>query len=308
MDMNGMLQFGPRPLRRQSETFTPEADSTPAWPPADRADGHPDVLLHDEPEVNGLIDLEDSTFRPALLKRLLAAGDAQERRAHVLGTVHDLGFQWLGYGKLVQVGSRAVPLAFCLTYAEPVWAQRYFACGYHHIDPRLHKALQSGLPFVWTIDRLAEHAAAGVPQQQLQSFIAELQAMGARSGVIVLGSDGPRHERPFVSLMSRRRGTQWIDDALLGQVITLALCLNEFYGHYTAAPRWPDQKAADAALTSTQRDILGCLARGMADKMIAADLGLSLHNVDYHLRQLRRRFRVHNRLQLMQAVLRGRGH
>jgi DNA-binding CsgD family transcriptional regulator len=308
MDMNGMQHFGPRPLRRQSENFTHETDSTPALQPADRADGHRDVLLHDEPEVNGLIDLDDSTFRPALLKRLLAAGDAQERRARVLSTVHDLGFQWLGYGKLVQVGSRAVPLAFCLTYAEPAWAQRYFERGYHRIDPRLHKALQSGLPYVWAIDQLADHAAAGVPPQQLQSFVDELQAMGARSGVIVLGTDGPRHERPFVSLMSNRRGTQWISDALLGQVITLALCLNEFYGHYTAAPGWPDQKAADGALTPTQRDILGCLARGMADKMIAADLGLSLHNVDYHLRQLRRRFRVHNRLQLMQAVLRGKGH
>jgi DNA-binding CsgD family transcriptional regulator len=306
--MNGMLQFAPPPLRRCSENFTHEADSTPVLPPADGSDGHRDVLLHDEPEVNGLINIEDSGFRPALLKRLLAARDAPERRAGVLSAVQDLGFQWLGYGKLVQVGSRAVPLAFCLTYAEPVWAQRYFACGYHRIDPRLHKALQSGLPFVWTIEQLAEHAAAGVPAPQLRSFISELRAMGARSGIVVLGSDGPRHERPFVSLMSCRSGVQWIDDARLGQVITLALCLNEFYGHYTAAPGWPDDKAPDGALTQTQRDILGCLARGMADKMIAADLGLSLHNVDYHLRQLRRRFRVHNRLQLMQAVQRGKGH
>ncbi len=307
--MNGMLQFAPPPpLRRRSETFAPKADATPPLPAAGGGDDHRDVLLHDEPEVNGLIDAEDCSFRPALLKRLLAARDAQERRAGVLGTVHDLGFQWLGYGKLVQVGCRAVPLAFCLTYAEPVWAQRYFACGYHRIDPRLHKALQSGLPFVWTIEQLADHAAAGVPAPQLRSFIRELRAMGARSGVMVLGGDGPRHERPFVSLMSCRSGVQWIDDARLGQVITLALCLNEFYGHYTAAPGWPDEKAPDSVLTQTQRDILGCLARGMADKMIAADLGLSLHNVDYHLRQLRRRFRVHNRLQLMQAVLRNKSH
>ncbi len=304
--MNGMLQFG-APARPQAEIFTQEIDSAPERPRAERAAGRMEVLLHDEPEVNGRIDLEDSTFRPALLRRLLAARDAQDRRARVLAAVHDLGFQWLGYGKLVQVGSRAVPLAFCLTYAEPNWAQRYFARGYHRIDPRLHKALQSGLPFVWAIDQLAGHAADDVSPSQLQLFIDELRAMGARSGVIVLGSEGPRHERQFVSLMSSCDGVQWIDDALLGQVITLALCLHEFYGHYTVAPNWPDQKA-DGVLTQTQRDILGCLARGMADKVIAADLGLSLHNVDYHLRQLRRRFRVHNRLQLMQAVLRGRGH
>jgi DNA-binding CsgD family transcriptional regulator len=42
----------------------------------------------------------------------------------------------------------------------------------------------------------------------------------------------------------------------------------------------------------------------MPDKLIASQLNLTLHNVDYHLRRLRKRFGVHNRVQLTQAAMR----
>jgi DNA-binding CsgD family transcriptional regulator len=45
------------------------------------------------------------------------------------------------------------------------------------------------------------------------------------------------------------------------------------------------------------------VARGMGDKEISAALQMSQHNVDYHLRQLRKRFGVRNRMQLVQAAL-----
>jgi DNA-binding CsgD family transcriptional regulator len=54
-------------------------------------------------------------------------------------------------------------------------------------------------------------------------------------------------------------------------------------------------------LSRTQRDVLRCLVRGMADKEISAHLQLSPHTVDYHLRQLRKRFGARNRVQLLLA-------
>lgn len=54
-------------------------------------------------------------------------------------------------------------------------------------------------------------------------------------------------------------------------------------------------------LSPLQHDVLRCLARGMADREISAHLRLSPHTVDYHLRRLRKRFGVHNRVQLILA-------
>jgi DNA-binding CsgD family transcriptional regulator len=54
-------------------------------------------------------------------------------------------------------------------------------------------------------------------------------------------------------------------------------------------------------LSRTQQDVLRCLVSGMADKEISAHLQLSPHTVDYHLRQLRKRFGARNRVQLLLA-------
>ena len=58
-----------------------------------------------------------------------------------------------------------------------------------------------------------------------------------------------------------------------------------------------------AELSAVQKDILHCLAGGLCDKEIARRLALSSHNVDYHLRQLRKRFSVNNRVQLAKAAM-----
>ena len=47
--------------------------------------------------------------------------------------------------------------------------------------------------------------------------------------------------------------------------------------------------------------VCGHVARGESDKRIAHHLRISSHAVDYHMRQLRSRFAVHNRVQLAQA-------
>ena len=54
-----------------------------------------------------------------------------------------------------------------------------------------------------------------------------------------------------------------------------------------------------------QREILRGLALGQSDKEIAYRLNLSAHTVDYHMRRLRQRFAVRNRVQLAHAAARG---
>lgn len=62
-------------------------------------------------------------------------------------------------------------------------------------------------------------------------------------------------------------------------------------------------KAQVDELSPMQKRILCCLADGLSNKEIARHLLLSPYNVDYHLKRLRRRFSVHNRVQLISAAL-----
>jgi DNA-binding CsgD family transcriptional regulator len=266
--------------------------------------GATSVLLHDEPPAVE-VDPAQSRLQPALLVSLLAAETPAQRQRAVKTLLQSLGFEWLGYGRFSRAADRPpVPLSFCTTYADPAWVERYFAESYHLVDPRLRRVPESGLPAMWTLDELeAEAEALPSHLHGLRGrFFGELRATGACSGVMMSLPGMPGRDRHVISLLSRRPDRDWMTDALLGQVLTLALCLHEFYSRYVQAPQLEAATRGGAALTPLQCEILARLARGMPDKLIAAELELSLHNVDYHMRQLRKRFGVRNRLQLMQAA------
>ncbi len=261
------------------------------------------VVLHDEPPVVGG-NPAASRLQPALLARLLTADSPALRQSAVKTLLKLLGFDWLGYGRFSRSGDRPVPLSFCTTYAHPAWAERYFAESYHRVDPRLRCIPESGLPVLWTLDEL-ENEAQGLASHLhglRTRFFDELRATGTRSGVMMALPGMPGRDRHFISLLSKLPGNDWMTDAVLGQVLTLALCLHEFYSRYAPAPPSERPGGAGAPLTPLQCEILAGLARGLPDKLIAAQLDLSLHNVDYHMRQLRKRFGVRNRLQLAQAA------
>jgi DNA-binding CsgD family transcriptional regulator len=277
---------------------------TVAVPASPAAISGTQVLLHDEPAYAPARRSKLPT-QPSLLQALIAAESAAERRRIVTTLLHVLGFEWLGYGRFASRAEPGTPVSFCTTYVDTQWAKRYFGANHHEVDPRLPRALQSCLPVVWTLEHLL--ASAQPDDARLQRFIADIADTGMRSGVI-LALPGTSHiDRHIVSLLSRTPGSGWMGDGLLGQVLTLALCLHEFYTRYACLPEpagtpVADAPAATAGLTPLQREILACVSQGLGDKAIAAKLGMGAHNVDYHLRQLRKRFGVRNRVQLMQAM------
>jgi DNA-binding CsgD family transcriptional regulator len=262
----------------------------------------PPVLLHDEPPIAPAPEPEMQRLRPLLLGDLLTAGGPQQRRRVVQAMVHAMGFDWLGYGRMVQRGNHPLPLSFCTSYAHHRWAEQYFCERHYTVDPRLHAALHSSLPCVWSIDDLMDRAPVDAPRAPVQRFVADMREAGIRSGVLFALPGTPAQERHFVSLLSRTPGAEWIGDGLIGQVLALALSLHELYCRYTCVPAATEHAVA-RGLTRIQQDIVQCVARGMGDKEISAALQMSQHNVDYHLRQLRKRFGVRNRMQLVQAAL-----
>ena len=268
-------------------------------------------LLLEEPNISTQVDPDTAAWYPVLLNRLLAAEWPAARRELVRTLVRDLGFDSLVFGCYVQHENRWLPRAFWTTYADMSWLQRYICASYHRVDPCTARALQCSLPCIWSIDALQRRCDENTAVLSLeQAFVDDLRRTGMSSGALVTlpsrraGASGGHEQRHTISLASRREGCAWLDEARLGEMLMLSLCLNELYSKYLGL-EIPAATAGDPApaMTSMQRKILDCVARGLCDKKIASELGLSAHNVDYHLRQLRRRFGVHNRVQLATAAV-----
>jgi DNA-binding CsgD family transcriptional regulator len=257
------------------------------------------VLLHDEPPLSAAEPPPRHAAAPTLLAALLAAETAEQRRRTVAAMLRTIDFDWLAYGQLASFAGQLRPVSLCIAHADAQWARRYCTEAYYEVDPRLHDALQSSLPCSWTLDGLQQRSRGAPAQSPVRRFVSDLADTGMRSGAMLVLPGADRHERHVVSLLSRSAGHDWADGALLGQLLTLGLCLHEFYTRYSGLPPAPGPAVT---LTPVQREILDQVARGASDKQIAYDLQLSSHAVDYHMRQLRRRFAVRNRVQLTQAA------
>jgi DNA-binding CsgD family transcriptional regulator len=216
-----------------------------------------------------------------------------------------MGFDWLGYGRLGRRGDQLVPVSFCTTYANTLWARQYFAHSYAQVDPRLTEAFHSALPYFWSIDDLRLRPSDDTTDSKLPSFIEGLSEAGVRSGALLVLADASGSEvGHFVSFLSRAPQESALQDGRLGQLLTFALCLHEFYSRYCRQPLGVGTASGGVSLNPLQRNILDRVARGASDKQIAYELQLSSHAVDYHMRQLRRRFAARNRVQLTQAASR----
>ena len=256
------------------------------------------VLLHEAPPAPAPKAPPRAGSMPAPLADLLAAGDAETRHRIVAALLRDVDHDWLVYGRLELAGDRLRPVALWTAHADADWARRYCAQAYHEVDPRLEAAAASSLPCTWTLESLHERAQDAPPRSALRRFVADLGDTGMRSGTFfMLPGEGERR-RDFMSLLSRAPAPRTMEGPLLGRVLTLGLCLHEYYTRYSVLPEVPEPTTV---LTPVQREILGHVARGESDKRIAHHLRISSHAVDYHMRQLRHRFAVHNRVQLAQA-------
>ena len=274
--------------------------SMPSQPPVlpPRARCRFDIGIAAAPHTDGA----DRRRLPSILQQLLVAEDAEQRQQRIAAIVRAMGFDWLGYGRLHAVGDTVMPSAFRIAHGDTAWQRRYVAQSYHEVDMRVRRALRSTLPVVWQLDELmqeARHSADAMAQR----FVQELSDTGMRCGVMLALPSAEPHQRTLVSLLAREPEAACLaDDRLFSQVLTLGVCLQEYYTYY-AVPA--EEAAAPAAVLSpTQRAILQCLASGLADKQIADRLELSLHAVDYHMRQLRKRFGARNRMQLVPQALR----
>jgi DNA-binding CsgD family transcriptional regulator len=223
-----------------------------------------------------------------MLQQLLEAEDDTAHHETVLSLVQANGFDAMCYGRLQPVQGGTWSWCADTRYGvDDAFDDLVFA-PVHDVerDPRLAPALRSCLPVFWSADDFQ----LGVPLGRFASG-ATLALAGPAAG-----------ERSVVLLLSQRAHSgRDIDDASFGRVLVLGLGVHDRHTRHRAEPVAADRRpAAASGLSARQRDVLRCLAVGLADKQIADRLDMSLHTVDYHMRQLRKRFGARNRLQLTQ--------
>lgn len=74
--------------------------------------------------------------------------------------------------------------------------------------------------------------------------------------------------------------------ALLGNVAGLRLATPGEQAAATVVARDPRSMPADIALTQRELDVLALMAEGASNKMIARQLGISVHTVKFHVGSL----------------------
>lgn len=262
----------------------------------------PDIEFYGEHDL----ELDTSFTRPGgvphLVKDLLAATSAEERQRLVLGMLHAIGFEWLSYGTVMHLSSEIIPRSFFTTYAHANWTEEYFRERYYELDERHRDAPCPGMPLVWDIEDLNRASLARRPNSRVTRFHNAMAAHGIRSGVFfVLASPRHQNERTVISLTSATANRRWIVDSVIGQALTLGLSMHELMTRHSRVTAI--EQPGKTKLSTLQQDILECLVHGLSDKQIAHKLNLNSHNVDYHLRQLRRRFSARNRVQLVSAAI-----
>lgn len=252
-----------------------------------------------------------------LLGQLLLAPEREMRLSLVKQALRQNGFEWLAYGTLRPRNGGLHPMRFLSSYAHQGWAEHYFAHGFHEVDVRHKDAPASGLPLVWDLESL-EQAQSRQPLRldsaetaaRQRRFLDDMERHGIRSGVFLrLATPGQSGDHTFISCLSRTPSRRWIIQRVTGNALALGLSIHEYVSQHVlagCAAQASQSPAADGPsndglaglISPTQRAILEELMAGCSDKEIAYRLGLSGYAVDYHMRQLRRRFQVRNRVKL----------
>lgn len=236
-----------------------------------------------------------------IVDALLDASSPSERRIVVRSALQRTGFEWLGYGRLRRGPGGSVPVDFLTSYVNPSWVTRYFGARHFAVDTRLQDVPLTGAPLVWDEDSLIDTAHSEHERSHMRRLMATLGDCGGRSGLMFALPSARADETVVLSFAARDEHRQWIDAEVIGQALMLGVSLHHFRS-MSATPHGARQHGDDAHLSALQREVLRCLQRGLADKQIADQLALSRHGVDYHMRSLRKRFRVRNRLQLVQVA------
>ncbi len=238
--------------------------------------------------------------------QLMAIDDADERKRMLSALMHVMGFHSLAYAT---VGARARDClqaqAWALDDTTPHhFGSGYFEAGYWAHDPRLAAVRTSNVPLVWDMEWLLRAWRREGAPEAMRGLFPALEREGIGSGVMFGIPTVRGNARTVVSLAASRVSADWIVENVLVQALAFGLSLHRFASdpmHVRTEQEGvadEGERGTQALLSDMQVRILACVVGGLSDKQIAARLQTTPHNVDYHLRLLRRRYGAVNRTHL----------
>lgn len=258
------------------------------------------VLLYDEQYLMPTGHTPDSIHGFDLMACLHQAESAADRQRVIRGELQAIGVDWLEYGKAQWRGERMEPSSFLCTYSPPTWTAAYCANRFWETDDRMCLESSFGAPRLWIVDdertRLGRSQA---PSLTARRMFTTLAACGVGSGMTICLAMPISGQAAVMHFLSKRADLNWATKGALAQALLLGVCLNEFISKHTLPVPVKDLATGMSAL---QARIAQCVLRGLSDKEVARSLQLSQYTVDYHMRALRQRFKVHNRVHLAQAI------
>lgn len=233
--------------------------------------------------------------------RLLSCAGPGEMQALLDEEIAEVGFDGLEYSEMAWTGDAFHALDCLDSHAPQGWLETYCRQQLWRVDTRLRMRLVTGVPATWSVQRhMAQEEARPQPRPQALAFLDRLAQAGVGSGMtLVLPAAGPGRAT-VMHWLSRATDIDAAEKRRLSQALVMGLGLHECLSHLRHPP--VAKSALVGGLTPQQSCIAECLAKGMSDKGIARALSLSTHAVDYHLRVLRSKFKVNNRVQLAKAL------
>jgi DNA-binding CsgD family transcriptional regulator len=228
---------------------------------------------------------------------LMTARDADERIRLVRAMLNVIGFRSLAYFTVQAESDEPLDTWATDTLAPSHFGDGYFTAGYQAHDPRLAAVRGASAPLVWDLAWLLRAWRQCGSPPAMCSLFDDLQRDEVKSGVMLGIATLQGGLRAVVSLSSTQPERDWISDNVLAQALALGLSLHRFASDPAHVPRAPAPVHANTP-SDMQTRILACLAGGLSDKQIASRLQTTPHNVDYHLRFLRRKYGAANRTHL----------
>lgn len=227
------------------------------------------------------------------------AQSTAERNRIVASLLHLTGFSTFAYFALEFSRERVESLYLHEAFTPATYRGDYVRHSHHDIDPRTLGARVCNMPIVWDLQQLRrehrERDDAYVTPAALDGFLQTMQDDGMCSGIMYSMAVPGTRLHAFMSFTAPRRTREWITPATIEQALSIGLSVHKFASPQLIAT---SRERAINGLTPFEQELLLGIAEGASDKEIGRRLDTSAHNVDYHLRKLRKRFGVANRIQL----------
>ena len=242
--------------------------------------------------MNDALDGERQAIETATLDfvQQLEAHDAAEQiHAGFQCFIQSFGFDNAVCVKLPEPGEE---LATCvlLNSRPDEWSNGYAARGYFGADPMARQLSRSNLPFAWS-DVVGSRMFAA-EEQVVMKWANEFDM---QTGFVV-----PIFETSgTIAVMSIAGKNGRVDDTTRG-----ALTLASIYTHNRLATLLRHAADFDVGLTRRELECLRWVASGKSDWEIGQILSISCKTVNYHIENVKRKFRVGTRMQAVVAALR----